>query len=212
MTHRRPPVARLSLLLLLVPWGGSAAAGDEAVVRMAPAPAVDGWAARELAVPAERVARAVGDWRHYAEFFPFVERSAVAVEGGAVILRQTFDPPGLAPRREVVAVAWRETPAGDGGGPRTWRFGWRGRDGEDAADGGVWTIVELAPGRTRVELRLTGGLGLPAGLARQAVERTLPWVLDGLTQQVNRCRYDAPVHPSCREAPAFAASELSSAR
>jgi hypothetical protein len=204
LTHRRPSVARLSLLLLLVAWGRSAAAGDEAGVRMAPAPAVDGWAAREIAVPAERVARAVGDWRHYGEFFPFVERSAAAVEGGAVILRQTLDPPGLAPRREVVAVAWREAPAGDGGGPRTWRFRWRGR-GAEAADGGEWTIVELAPGRTRVELRLTGGLGLPAGLARRAVERALPWVLDGLAQQVNRCRYDVPVHPSCREAPAFAA-------
>lgn len=203
MTPRRPSAARLSLLLLLGAWGWAAAAGEEAVVRMAPAPAVDGWAAREIAVPAERVARAVGDWRHYAEFFPFVERSAVAIEGGAVVLRQMLDPPGLAPRREVVAVAWRQASAGDGDGPRTWRFGWRGR-GAEAADGGEWTIVELAPGRTRVELRLTGGLGLPAGLARRAVERTLPWVLDGLAQQVNRCRYDSPVHPSCSEAPAFA--------
>jgi hypothetical protein len=209
MTHRLPSVARLSLVLLLFPWGWSTAAGDATVVRMAPAPAVDGWAAREIAVPAERVARAVGDWRHYAEFFPFVERSAAVVEGGAVILRQTLDPPGPAPRREVVAVAWREAPSG--GGPRTWRFRWRGL-GAEAADGGEWTIVELAPGRTRVELHLTGGLGLPAGLARRAVERALPWVLDGLAQQVNRCRYDAPVHPTCREAPAFAVSELSGAR
>jgi hypothetical protein len=56
-----------------------------------------------------------------------------------------------------------------------------------------------------VELRLAARLGLPARLERRALERTLPWVLDGLAQQVNRCRYDRPVHPSCGEAPAFAA-------
>lgn len=189
-------------------------AAGETLVRMAPAPAVEGWAAREIAVPAERVARAVGDWRHYAEFFPFVEASSVAVEGGAVVMRQSLDPPGLAPRRELVAEARRERSTG-GRGRRTWRFGWRERGaagargdaspaGEPAQDG-EWTLVELGPERTRVELRLAGDLGLPAALARRAVESTLPWVLDGLAQHVNRCRYDLPVHPTCGEAPAFAA-------
>ena len=217
MPHRLP----FLLLFAACAWSAPAAgseptaaelrrlAAGETVVRMAPGAAVEGWAAREIAVPAARVARAVGDWRHYAEFFPFVESSAAAVEDGAVVTRQTLDPPGLAPRREVVAVARREGP-GDGpredaAGRRTWRFRWRGLRAADAADGGEWTIVELAPERTRVELRLTGGLGLPPGLARTAVERTLPWVLDGLAQHVNRCRYDLPVHPTCAEEPAFAA-------
>jgi hypothetical protein len=189
-------------------------AAGETVVRMAPAPAVEGWAAQEVAVPAERVARAVGDWRHYAEFFPFVEESAAAVEGGAVVMKQVLDPPGLAPRRELVAEAHREGPAGEGG-RRTWRFGWRERGGAgprgkaappgESAQDGEWTLIELGPARTRIELRLAGDLGLPAALARQAVEKALPWVLDGLAQQVNRCRYDLPVHPTCGEAPAFAA-------
>ncbi|HEX6202923.1 MAG TPA: hypothetical protein VF100_07970 [Thermoanaerobaculia bacterium] len=180
------------------------AAGDT-VVRLAAAPAVEGWAARELDVPAARVARAVGDWRHYAAFFPFVARSAAAVEGGEVVTRQTLDPPGLVPRREVVAVAAAEPPPSAAGGPRTWRFRWRGRGAGREGERGEWTITELAPARTRVEIRLAGRLGLPATLERRALARTLPWVLDGLAQQVNRCRYDRPVHPTCREAPAFAA-------
>jgi len=180
-------------------------AAGETVVRMAAAPAVEGWTARELSVPAARVARAVGDWRHYAEFFPFVARSAAAVEGGAVITRQTLDPPGLAPRREVVAVAAAEPPSPAAAGRRTWRFRWQGRGAGRAGERGEWTITELGPARTRVEIRLAGRLGLPAALERRALARTLPWVLDGLAQQVNRCRYDLPVHPTCREAPAFAA-------
>lgn len=180
-------------------------AAGETVVRMAAAPAVAGWAARELPVPAARVARAVGDWRHYAEFFPFVVRSSAAVEGGVVVTRQTLDPPGLAPRREVVAVAAAEPPPPSARGPRTWRFRWQARGGGPDAERGEWTIVELSPARTRIEIRLAGRLGLPATLERQALTRTLPWVLDGLAQHVNRCRYDLPVHPTCREAPAFGA-------
>lgn len=180
-------------------------AAGETVVRLAAAPAVEGWAARELPVPAARVARAVGDWRHYAEFFPFVARSSAAVEGGVVVTRQTLDPPGLAPRRELVAVAAAEPPPPAARGPRTWRFRWRGRGAGREAERGEWTITEVGPARTRVEIRLAGRLGLPAALERRALERTLPWVLDGLAQQVNRCRYDLPVHPTCREAPAFGA-------
>lgn len=217
---RRPPPVLLLLTLFAAgavaaapaaePGGFSPAdlprlAAGETVVRMAAAPAVAGWAARELAVPAARVARAVGDWRHYAEFFPFVAQSAAAVEGGVVVTRQTLDPPGLVPRREVVAVAAAEPPPPSARGPRTWRFRWRGRGAGRDAERGEWTIVELGPARTRVEIRLAGRLGLPAALERRALARTLPWVLDGLAQQVNRCRYDLPVHPTCREAPAFGA-------
>lgn len=180
-------------------------AAGETIVRMVAAPAAEGWAARELAVPVERVARAVGDWRHYAEFFPFVERSAAALEGGAVVVRQTLDPPGLAPRRELIAAAELLAPPPSAEPPRTWRIRWRGVAPEDAGQHGEWTLTEIAPGRTRVELRLAARLGLPAGLERRALERTLPWVLDGLAQHVNRCRYDRPVHPTCGEVPAFAA-------
>jgi hypothetical protein len=180
-------------------------AAGETIVRMAAAPAVEGWAARELAVPAERVARAVADWRHYDEFFPFVERSEAAVEDGAVITRQRLDPPGPAPRRELAAATELVPPPPTGDGPRTWRIRWQGIAPEVADERGEWTVREIGPGRTRVEIRLAGGLGLPGGLGRSAVGRMLPWVLDGLAQQVGRCRYDRPVHPTCGEAPAFVA-------
>lgn len=213
----RAPRADLALLACLAAASAGAApaepgaadgrrlAAGETVVRMAKAPAVEGWAARELAVPAERVARALGDWRHYAEFFPFVARSEAAFEDGVVVTRQTLDPPGLAPRRQLVAAAETVAPPPSPGRPRVWRIRWRGLPPENAGERGEWIVTELAPGRARVEVRLAGRLGLPAALERRALERTLPWVLDGLAQQVNRCRYDLPVHPTCREAPAFAA-------
>lgn len=212
MTHRRLAAACLSLLSIFSAGAASAAepppdddrrlAAGETVLRMEPPPAVAGRAAREIAAPADRVARAVGDWRHYAEFFPFVEQSAAALEDGAVVVRQTIAA-RLLPRRRLVArvEAWHED---DGAGHRVWRFRWRTVGGAPG-DGGEWIVRELSPGRARVELRLSGRLGLPAALERRALERTLGWALDGLAQQVRRCRYDLPRHPTCREAPPFAA-------
>ncbi|HEX2163806.1 MAG TPA: SRPBCC family protein [Thermoanaerobaculia bacterium] len=213
MTRRRLAAACLSLLPVFSAGAAAAAepppddhrrlAAGETVLRMDPPPAVAGRAAREIAVPADRVARAVGDWRHYAEFFPFVERSAAAVEDGAVVVRQTIAPARLLPRRRLAARVEARHESGVAG-RRVWRFRWHDLAGRPG-DGGEWIVRELSPGRTRVELRLSGRLGLPAALERRALERTLGWALDGLAQQVHRCRYDLPRHPTCREAPPFAA-------
>lgn len=155
------------------------------------------------------MARAAGDWSHYAEFFPFVAASEAAVEGGLTVARLTIDPPGPL-RRRLVAVADGEVSGAAPG--RTWRLGWRSRPGAGTPTWGEWTIHEIAPGRSRVEIRLSGHWGLPATLERRTLARTLPWVLDGLAQQVRRCRYEEPRHPTCPEAPPFVAPSLASGR
>jgi ribosome-associated toxin RatA of RatAB toxin-antitoxin module len=179
-------------------------AAGETVVRMPPATngrLGEGTAWRILEAPAERLYRAVADWSHYAEFFPFVVASDAEIDGaGRTVIRQRVDLPFPWPDRRFAAVA--ET------APGTVRWRLLPGSGNVRANRGAWRLTPLGPDRTLVELRLhsDAGLAVPAAVQRRALERTLPWALDGLRQQVDRCRYDLPIHSTCRESPPWPAA------
>jgi ribosome-associated toxin RatA of RatAB toxin-antitoxin module len=174
------------------------------VVRMAPAKNArlgEGIAWRILEAPAERLYRAVADWSHYAEFFPFVVASDAEIDGaGRTVVRQRVDLPFPWPDRRFAAVAESA--------PGTVRWRLLQGSGNVRANRGAWRLTPLGPERTLVELRLLSDAGttVPAAVQRRALERTLPWALDGLRQHVGRCRYDLPIHPTCRESPPWPAA------
>lgn len=159
---------------------------------------LEGVARRVLETPPDRLYRAAADWAHYQEFFPFVKESRAEVDAaGTVTARQVVDLPfpwadrhfavRLEHDTDHLRVAWRAVPG----------------SGNVTENRGEWRFRELAPGRTLVELRLVSdaGPGVPDGFQRRALEATLPYAIDGLRQQANRCRYDRPRHPTCPEAP-----------
>jgi len=168
-----------------------------------PGPVAAGTGWRILDAPAERLYRAVADLGHYAEFFPFVLSSTVtADDGGRAVVQQRIDLPFPWPDRRFAATteAGVETTAAG----RSWRVSWNlvPGSGNVEASRGEWRLRELAPERTLVALHLVSDAGaVPTAVQRRALERTLPWALDGLRQQVNRCRYDVPVAATCAEAP-----------
>lgn len=169
----------------------------ETVVRV---DGLEGVVRQVLDTPPERLYRAAADWQHYDEFFPFVEESeAAAGADGTVTARQVVDLPF--PWADRHFAARLEHGAGDG----RWRVAWRAVPGSGnvTENRGEWTFREVAPGRTLVELRLVSdaGPGVPDAFQRRALAETLPYAVDGLRQQANRCRYDLPRHPTCGEAP-----------
>lgn len=165
----------------------------------------EGVALRLLEAPTERVLRAVRDHRHYTEFMPFMTVSD-AHEGdeGSVVCRQRLDLPFPIPDRlYAVEGRYRQEPQE---GRRAWVASWSYLPGSGniAANDGEWVLVEVAPDRTLVAFRVYADFvpWLPAHLQDRATLRSLPWVLDGLRQQVQRCRYDDPPSAGCSEAPA----------
>lgn len=169
----------------------------------------------------------MADWSHYAEFFPFVVSSQLDEEAPAatdtVRVRQRIDLPFPFPdRRFSVATSWKAPIAIAAPGPgraadqadlddayeATWSY--VAGSGNIDHQAGRWRLWPLGPDRTLVELRLASdaGSGVPDALEARALAQTLPWALDGLRQQVNRCRYDIPRHPTCREAPPQPLAEI----
>jgi ribosome-associated toxin RatA of RatAB toxin-antitoxin module len=162
-----------------------------------------GVALRVLEAPPERVFQVVVDHRHYPEFMPFVTRSDPYATGNGPEVFQRLDLPfPLSDRFYRVRSATRIDRDGD---RRVWSARWSyvPGSGNVAANEGSWTLTEHAPGRTLVEFRIGGYFvpHLPAFLQDQAVKKTLPWILDGLAQQVRRCRYDVPRAATCAEDP-----------
>lgn len=194
--------------------------GGEAVVRPpeaeAPAGTSAGVAYRVLPVPAERVARAVGDWAHYEEFFPFVlSAEVVPAPGDEVRVEQRVDMPFPFPDRHFTLRADRRVLPEATATTADYEVTWSHVPGTGNIDAqeGRWRLWSLGSNPvsantlnvdyTLVELHLASdaGAGVPDGLERRALLDTLAWALDGLRQQVNRCRYDLPIHPTCREEP-----------
>ena len=223
---RQPRTAPLLVLLAVAAAPGSAAAAEptgprdaEFRARLEAGETVtelresaghrvgEGTAWRILEAPAERLLRAVADWPSYPEFFPFVVAAeAEAAADGRTRFRHVVDLPFPFPDRAFAALA--EVSVEDGPGGRTFVVRWaiQSEEGGFADQRGAWTLRELDPGRTLVELRVASDAGgdVPASFQRRAVERTLGWALDGLRQHVRRCRYDVPRPRGCAEAPAFA--------
>lgn len=176
-----------------------------------------GSARRLLSADPGRLFRAAADWAHYDEFFPFVRTSNAEADGeGGILAKQTIDVPWPYSDRSFAATtAWSigapesagtssrtSSPksAGTFRGSVTWAL--VPGSGDVLENRGEWRFTELAPGETLVEITLLSDLdGVPAAFERRAIAETLPYVIDGLRQQANRCRYDLPRHPTCREAP-----------
>lgn len=222
--HRAPPpLPTLAADLGLTAASAASLARGEAVVLPLPptanedrsaAEAARGRALRVLPAPAERLARAAADWPHYAEFFPFVSLSEVVAGslGSAPRVRQRIDVPFPFPdRRLTVETEWMSHGDREVGEP-DFEVAWHHVAGSGNVDAqeGRWRFWRLAdtgdePPQTLVELRLLSdsGAGIPQSLEERALLETLEWALDGLRQQVHRCRYDRPRHPTCGESEAL---------
>jgi hypothetical protein len=203
----------LALVALCLSLAGSAAepvptAAHTVVALRAVAglPLRQGVAARILEAPAERVLRAVADGSHYDEWMPFVRRAAAEpLADGGLLLDQTLDLPFPAADRRYRARL-DAAPAPGGG----WRVEWAHLPGSGNVRDhrGSWTLAAESPGRPPGGGELYADWGLPATLAEPLLARSLPWILDGLRQQVGRCRYDRPIAAACAEEPPLLPASL----
>lgn len=162
-----------------------------------------GLAVRVLPHPPDRVFRAVADADHWAEWVPFLEQSARRQAPGDDVGRPrwelAFDLPfPLRDRRYAARVAVAED-----AGARTVSWTSIPGSGNVASARGSFTLSPRGPGRTLVVFRTATDPGdaTPRFLLERALRESLAWVLDGLRQQVNRCRYTEPWPDGCREEP-----------
>lgn len=162
-----------------------------------------GSARRLLDADPGRLFRAAADWAHYDEFFPFVRTSSAEVDGeGGVLAHQTIDVPWPYSDRSFTATTRWSVAATKSAGTFRASVSWAHvpGSGDVLENRGEWRFSELATGQTLVEIQLVSDLdGVPASFERRALAETLPYVIDGLRQQANRCRYDLPRHPTCGE-------------
>jgi hypothetical protein len=185
----------------------------EVVARLVPLPgeaarsARAGLAARVLPSSPERLFRAAADADHWAEWVPFLEGSERSAEaGGGVSWRLAFDLPlplrdrHYRARLGVARPAGAEREANLGG---RWTVSWASVPGSGnvARAAGSFTLAPRGPGRTLVVFRSATETGdrTPRFLQERALLQSLPWVLDGLRQQAERCRYAVPWPDGCRE-------------
>lgn len=157
-------------------------------------PVREGVARRVLDAPLERVLRAIRDYAHYSEFMPFVTSSAATGRPGEWELALDLPWPNPDQRFHITTAD-----ATDGRGS-SWRLV-PGSGGDVVENRGEWDLAPFAPGHTLVTLRmrsLSGG-AVPVRLQERATRESLPWVLDGLRQHINRCRYDEPRKDGCNE-------------
>ena len=209
--------ALLTLLGLLAPAPSPAAGADlsandlarldrgEVVTRLVEVPGEEhraGLAARVLPHPPDRVLRAVADADHWAEWVPFLTRSERRGGEGAAAGRPrwelAFDLPfPLRDRHYSMRLEISE-----GGGPRR-TVSWASIPGSGnvASARGSFTLSPRGPAGTLVVFRTATDPGdaTPRFLLERALRESLAWVLDGLRQQVNRCRYTEPWPDGCRE-------------
>ena len=165
----------------------------------------EGLAARVLPHPPDRVLRAVEDADHWAEWVPFLARSARQPQGGSGAgpaggprWELAFDLPFPLRDRHYAA---RVEVSGDGAAGGTVSWASVPGSGNVASARGSFTLSPRGPGRTLVVFRTATDPGdaTPRFLLERALRESLAWVLDGLRQQVSRCRYTEPWPDGCRE-------------
>jgi uncharacterized protein YndB with AHSA1/START domain len=145
-----------------------------------------------IEAPPERVFRALADYAHWSEFMPFLLKSgAEGQPDGSVVGDHVMKLPAPGGERHYRVRFHQRIETGPTG--KTWRIDWAYIPGSGNVAGhhGSWTLTALGPGRTLAVLRLYTD---PGGLTpRWAVERgtaeTIPWILHGLRQHVQRSRY-----------------------
>jgi hypothetical protein len=146
-----------------------------------------------IAAPPERVFRALTDYQYFEEFMPFVESADASPQpDGSVVSFQRLDLPVPIGDR-FYRIRARAAVEGSGRG-RVWRTRWSyiPGSGNVADHHGSWSLVELSPGRTLATCRLytDPGGAVPAWAMDRATRKSLPWIFDGLRQQVRRGRYN----------------------
>jgi uncharacterized protein YndB with AHSA1/START domain len=146
-----------------------------------------------IAAPPERVYRALTDYQYFDEFMPFVESADAAPQpDGSVVSFQRLDLPAPIGDR-FYKIRARAAVEGSGRG-RAWRTRWSyvPGSGNVADHHGSWSLVEISPGRTLATCRLytDPGGAVPGWAMDRATRRSLPWIFDGLRQQVRRGRYN----------------------
>jgi ribosome-associated toxin RatA of RatAB toxin-antitoxin module len=189
-------IGLLSLVLLAAAPGplerGEVVARLERLKTARPDAPQAGWAQAVVDFPPERVFRAITDFAHYEEFMPYVESSDARPQpDGSVLSTQEIDLPApLQRRRYTLRARWRVAP---GRWTVTWRYVPGSGDVRDLQ--GSWELVPFGPPgrpRTLVTLRQWSDFGsVPDFLADRATRASLPWILEGLRQQVRRSRYDS---------------------
>lgn len=137
----------------------------------------------------ERVVRALADYAHYEEWMPFLEESRIlSSDARSTEVVQRLDLPApLGTRRFRVRF---ESASSEGKSRVAWRF--VPGSGDLREHYGSFVVSAFAPNRTLVTCRLVldpGDVGV--WLANRTAEKSVPWILDGLRQTVNRSRYDA---------------------
>jgi Polyketide cyclase / dehydrase and lipid transport len=147
-----------------------------------------------VAVPPERVFRALTDWAHFSEFMPFVKKSdAAAQPDGSVIGFQSLQlPPPNRERHYRIRATARVFEGRDG---RTWQTAWSyiPRSGNIVDHHGSWTLTAFGPGQTLATCILfTDPGGVPGWATNLGLAQTLPYIFSGLRQHVHRSRYDPP--------------------
>jgi hypothetical protein len=146
--------------------------------------------------------RAVVDLDHWHEWVPFLEASErTPGASGSPAWRLRFDLP-LPLRDRHYAV--RARASGPGGGLRAGgTLSWESVPGSGnvAWARGSVAVLPRGPGRTLVVFHSATDTGdrTPGFLLDRALRQSLPWVLEGLAQQVSRCRYTTPYPDGCRE-------------
>lgn len=177
-----------------------------------------GLAVRLVRHDPERVVRAVSDVVHWREWVPFLESSERSTTPGPASRELAFDLPWPLRDRHYRATvlvessrpaAGAEAPGRTGGerfdaGGREWLLSWLSvpDSGNVEWARGSFLVRELGSGRSLVVFRSATDLGEPRltrSLLDRVVEDSLRWVLDGLAQQVNRCRYVVPYPDGCTE-------------
>lgn len=170
----------------------------EVLVALRPLPSSGAGAPREgigrgiIDAPPERVYRALTDWAHAEEWMPFVERSdAVPQPDGSVVTFHAVDLPAPLGDRHYKIRARAGIVQGM---VRVWRTRWAyvPGSGNVADHRGSWELTAFGPGRTLATCRLytDPGGAVSAWMMDRATRKSLPWIFDGLRQQVRRSRYD----------------------
>ncbi|HEV7516765.1 MAG TPA: SRPBCC family protein, partial [Thermoanaerobaculia bacterium] len=141
----------------------------------------------------ERVFAVLTDFAHYPEWVPFVARSdAHPRPDGSVVSAQSLRLPTLVGNRSykiraVLTIA--EIIPGKG---KVWSTRWTYLPGSgNVVDThGSWIVTGFEAGRSLATCRLFTDPGsVPHWAMNRATEESLPWIFNGLRQQVRRNRY-----------------------
>jgi len=166
----------------------------EVLVRLAERPGggpAEGVGTGVIDAPPERVFAALTDFAHYQEWVPFVTRSDARPQAdGAVLSAQWLELPALLGKRHYQIRAVSRVEMGKGGKVFVIRWTYVTGSGNVVDQRGSWTVTSFGEGRAIATCHLLTDPGdAPAWAMNRATAKTLPWIFQGLRQQILRDRY-----------------------